>query len=301
MQPCRTCGSISLKRVGTLPDTNSFAGRLLPTQLQGGALWHCSNCGFAFRHPHLGEASYVDLYQNGSLNVWDGEQQRVDFKLVRDYLNSYSTENSTVVDIGCYTGRLLVSLPYNLRRFGVEPNVAAAQIAASRDITILARTIDEFAGMDGSYDFIVACDVIEHVENPLQFLRRLGLHLAPRGRLLVTTGNYDSWLWRMTGAKYWYCYFPEHISFIGPTWLGRIQDKVGLKLCKVIPFNYAGGRFNIKLTLASLLYALNPRLFRRIRRHSINKGERVAETPPGCGAIRDHMLCIFEPASSTPI
>lgn len=292
---CRTCGSASLTCVGKLPDTSAFAGRQLSEQLPGGSLWHCSSCGFAFRFPVMSDDTYTDLYGNGSLNVWDVEQRRTDFDLIRNYLDTYRRGYKSIVDVGCYTGQFLASLS-DVARYGVEPSVQAAKIATSRKICILARTIDEFASTTGFYDIIVACDVIEHVANPLQFLQQLAQRLAPSGHLFVTTGNYDSFLWKLTGAKYWYCYYPEHISFIGPRWIGRVQGKLGLRVCEVVPFNYIGRGFNLKQTIASLLFAWNRPLFRLIR----SRGGRIDETdvPPGCGATKDHILCVFQRVST---
>jgi SAM-dependent methyltransferase len=289
---CRTCGSPSARRVGTLPNTIAFAGKRLSAELPGGSLWHCSKCGFAFRSPLLSDDAYVDLYENGSLDIWDVEQRRADFDLIRNYIDVHLSACTSIVDIGCYTGQFLSSLRGEYARYGVEPNLGAAKIAASRGITILAKTVDEFASMAGYYDIIVACDVIEHVTNPLQFLQQLSRRLTPSGCLFVTTGNYDSWLWRLTGAKYWYCYFPEHISFIGPRWVRRLQGKLGLRTCEVVRFNYSVRGFNFKQMIASLLFAYNRRLYRLIRsRPLLIDG---AEIPPGSGATRDHMLCIFK-------
>jgi SAM-dependent methyltransferase len=293
---CRTCGSTSATRVGRLPDSSSFAGRQLSAPLPGGSLWHCSSCGFAFRFPLLSDERYSDLYSTGSLDVWDVEQRRTDFDLIRNYLDTYQRGYRDVVDVGCYTGQFLSSLPGEVARYGVEPSVDAAKIAASKEITIVAKTVDEFAATTGFYDIIVACDVLEHVANPLQFLQQLSLRLAPSGHLLVTTGNYDSWLWRLTGGRYWYCYFAEHISFIGPRWIERVRSKLGLKVCEVIRFNYLGRGFNLKQVIAALVFAWNRPLYRLIRL----RGGRVADIdlPPGCGATKDHMLCIFQRAST---
>ncbi len=41
----------------------------------------------------------------------------------------------------------------------------------------------------GTFDLVIACEVIEHVARPADLLRRLAALLAPGGRLLVTTPN----------------------------------------------------------------------------------------------------------------
>jgi 2-polyprenyl-6-hydroxyphenyl methylase/3-demethylubiquinone-9 3-methyltransferase len=43
-----------------------------------------------------------------------------------------------------------------------------------------------------SFDLIVSVEVIEHIESPINFLRNIGLLLAPGGRAVITTPNVDS-------------------------------------------------------------------------------------------------------------
>jgi len=43
-----------------------------------------------------------------------------------------------------------------------------------------------------SFDLIVAVEVIEHVESPINFLRNVAQLLTPRGRAVITTPNVDS-------------------------------------------------------------------------------------------------------------
>ncbi len=292
IRKCRTCGSDSVSLVGVLPDSNVFAGRELPSPISGGDLLHCRVCGFAFRHPLLPQSTYDNLYRNGALDVWDGDKARADLALIRSYLDKQPGDAVSVVDVGCYTGQFLASLPERFLRYGVEANVKAAEAARSRAVAILAGSVEEFASISETFDVIIACDVIEHLENPLRFLRQLSSRLNKSGQLIISTGNYDSWLWSLVGAKFWYCYFPEHISFIGPKWLKSVQGSSGLRLRHIIPFNYTGGRFGIKQILAALLFASSEPLFRLLRRNKYH-GQPFAG-PPGCGGTKDHMLCIFD-------
>jgi hypothetical protein len=48
--------------------------------------------------------------------------------------------------------------------------------------------------------------------------------------------------------------------------------------------------------IAALLFAWNRPLYRLIRSRATMIDE--TEIPPGCGAIRDHMLCIFQRVST---
>jgi SAM-dependent methyltransferase len=278
--------------VGTLPNGYVFAGQRLTDALAGGSLWRCANCDFVFRDPLLEDHVYERLYRTGSLDVWDTAQQREDFQLIQRRLLQWNGLAMDVVDIGCYTGQLLTLLPKSFRLFGVEPNLEASRVAAARGVTVVASTVDDFALANAHYDLIIACDVIEHVPNPLVLLRQLGSRLKPTGRLLITTGNCDAWLWRLIGADYWYCRFPEHISFIGTRWVRKMPQSVGLRIIDLTPFNYRGGTVNASQVLAALLHKMAPRIYRSLR--PAPAGASGGEVPPGGGATRDHMLCVFE-------
>jgi SAM-dependent methyltransferase len=289
---CRTCGASDAKLLGALPDGRIFAGQHLANALPGGSLWRCPACGFAFRYPLLGERVYEDLYRNGALGIWDSEQRREDFRLIREQILLMGSAQLDVADIGCYTGQLLTSLPQSCRTFGVEPNKEAARVASDRGVTIIAESMDQFVAAGTTYDVITACDVIEHLPNPLQFLAELRRKLKPGGRIIITTGNCDAWLWRSLGSKYWYCRFPEHISFIGTEWVGKMAFRAQLRLTRAISFNYRGGGTNIARVVATLLNRMSPGLYEWLRRRRGNRDDGAV--PPGIGAIRDHMLCVFE-------
>jgi 2-polyprenyl-3-methyl-5-hydroxy-6-metoxy-1,4-benzoquinol methylase len=289
---CRTCGGESVRHVGKLPEVSEFAGRRLGSELPGGDLWRCSLCGFVFRSPLLADDTYQHLYRTGALDVWDTEQRREDFRLIRHYLQGFDANSIDILDVGCYTGQLLASMPKTFRLFGIETNKQAALVAASKGITVIAETVQELGGSSGRYDVITACDVIEHVANPLDFLKRLRALLKPGGQVLVTTGNCDALLWQVFGARYWYCFFPEHISFIGSRWIQTLPQQVNLKLIKFTSFNYLGGALSLKHLVLAALYRFSPELRKFLLR--LFGRSTVNGVPPGSGATKDHMLCVFE-------
>jgi SAM-dependent methyltransferase len=235
---------------------------------------------------------YERLYRTGGLDLWDSEHHREDIRLIRQQLAPFEGDRLEVVDIGCYTGQLLSSLPRSFRLYGVEPNIGASRVAATRGISVLATTVDDFALMGEKYDVIMACDVIEHVPDPLTLLRQLGGRLKGAGRLIITTGNSNAWLWRIMGANYWYCRFPEHISFVGTEWVQIMPARAGLKLIELELFNYRGGSINLPRILAAFLHKISPKTYRALRDSRTDAD--VTNNPPGNGATRDHMLCVFE-------
>jgi len=202
---CRTCRSTHTILIGHLPDVYEFAGRMYPRPLIGGSLWRCGACHFTFRHPIYDEAAYADLYRSGSVQVWESDLRREDLRLVSQRIERGGFIN--VLDVGCYTGKLLSMLPSRCKLHGIEVNRAAARIAAERGVSIVAHTFEDFEQVDSHFDVIIACDVIEHVVNPITFLRSLRGHLKTGGQAIITTGDADNWLWRIARSNFWYCFF----------------------------------------------------------------------------------------------
>ena len=85
---------------------------------------------------------------------------------------------------------------------------------------------------------VCAVDVIEHVSQPLAFLRVLAACTRPGGDVVISTGTLDEPAWHMAGGAYWYCAIPEHISFIDQAWLESAAKNLGLTLTHVDRFHY---------------------------------------------------------------
>jgi 2-polyprenyl-3-methyl-5-hydroxy-6-metoxy-1,4-benzoquinol methylase len=289
---CRTCGSSTIIPLGALPDSRQFAGQTTRDLLPGGFLWRCSNCEFVFRFPLLREDTYHELYKSGELDLWDSEGvYREDFRLIAGLLKQFDGRSLSVLDFGCYTGKLLASLPKSFRLFGVEPNAQAAAVAATKGIKIISLRSD---GTDASpvlHDVIVLSDVIEHVPNPRALLQQLRGHLKPQGLLIVTSGDSDAWLWRLTKARFWYCSFPEHISFIGRKWLAKMAPVTCFTIIQIKRFNYQGRSQRVVKLVAAVVFWLSPAGYRRIRR-TFSRGNDEIPTP-GNGATPDHLLCVL--------
>lgn len=293
---CRVCGNVDTRSLGALSDVASFAGVRLQYPISGGQLFECSDCGLLFRHPVLDDEAYTALYTAGRPDVWDVESVRSDFERVRQQIPAAAID---VLDVGCYTGQLLDSLRIECRRHGVEPNAQAAARARERGIRIVASHWREIAG-GPMYDVIVACDVIEHVVDPHDFLVVLSAQLKPGGRLIITTGNAEAWLWKLMGTRFWYCYWPEHISFVSPRWWRWMADRCGLTITAMLPFRHTPPpvvpRMLAAVAQLALYWAARP-LYWRLRAWWAGPDCGELGPPGGANLSKDHLLCELQKAS----
>jgi hypothetical protein len=86
--------------------------------------------------------------------------------------------------------------------------------------------------VSGRFDVITAFDVIEHVPDPHAFTRAVAERLEPGGVWLLSTPDVESLTARLFGRR-WHFYYPYHLSYFGPSTLGRLAEHHGLRIVSV--------------------------------------------------------------------
>lgn len=114
------------------------------------------------------------------------------------------------------------------RAVGVEisrPAAAQADQVAPGRVGVADALRLPFA--DGAFDAVTLWDVIEHLADPHAAVAELSRLTRPGGRLVLTTGDVESWVARLSGAR-WHLYtLPEHLFFHSRGSLGRLLDAHG--------------------------------------------------------------------------
>lgn len=178
--------------------------------------------------------SYVDELENPKSSVRQYEWRGV-FKVISK-LFPISKETQWL-DFGCGNGGLVryVSNLDRVQIFGYEMG-AIADMARSKGIPIL---FDK--DLEGrKFDIITSIEVLEHVTDPLETLRKIAGLLKPGGLFFFTTGNVVPFKDKLLD---WTYVVPEiHVSFYSPKSLMLALEKVGLTPSVV---NHGSGYSNI--------------------------------------------------------
>lgn len=101
---------------------------------------------------------------------------------------------SSVLDIGCGTGTLLTAplaerFP-GTQFLGIDSDPGTLRFARdAHTLPNLTFSTAEELVPGARFDLVVASEVLEHVEDPLDFLAFVRSHLNPRGRVLMTVPN----------------------------------------------------------------------------------------------------------------
>jgi 2-polyprenyl-3-methyl-5-hydroxy-6-metoxy-1,4-benzoquinol methylase len=294
---CPCCISQETRDLGRLPDVQWFAGNYFPHPLTGGHLHLCHHCKLRFRHPRLDDATYAQLYSDGSSELWASDAQRPDFKQIAQTIREIFPEGGRVLDFGCHTGTLLSMLEPRYETHGIEINHAAAAIAATRVSGRILPFLSEMPSHE-HFDVIVASNVIEHLPSPAQFMAELATHLAPGGILILTSGDADNHWWRRFGANWWYCFYAEHIVFFSRETLDHLCGVLGLSALRWSTFRYT----ELPPLRRSLAWALAGAYghFPFICLTAISVVRKLLGKPaypasaPGNGVTNDHFLAVLE-------
>ncbi len=113
-----------------------------------------------------------------------------------DLINQLDLHKKNVLDIGCYDGTLLSRLrnkDNNL--WGIEANPYLTSRAIKKGVQVKNFLLTDETRLpfhNGFFELVIAGEFIEHVYDPVHFLKEVRRVLAPKGKLLISTPNLAS-------------------------------------------------------------------------------------------------------------
>ena len=115
----------------------------------------------------------------------DFQQERID--LVKPYLG----KDKRLLEIGCSAGMFLYHISGKVKEIvGMDFDVASAQFAEKKCCCqICTEPLSKSPLKEKSFDIICAFQVLEHVKDPVAFLREVGKYLKDDGILFVEVPN----------------------------------------------------------------------------------------------------------------
>jgi len=138
---------------------------------------------------------------------------------------------ATLMDIGCGDGSFLREMAdRGWQVSGVDFDAeAVAQIRARHRLDVQVGTVESLVANGRKYDVVTASHVIEHVPDPIEFLRKCGQLLRPGGRVILRTPNCISFGHRRYGRAWRGLEPPRHLQLFTTLSLAACARKAGLK------------------------------------------------------------------------
>lgn len=233
--PCPACGSIDV--------TPSF-------DKQGFTYCECSACKSLYMTPRPTDA-HLDAFmaKAESVKFWSTDfyrqtaeaRRKMIFQpralLIAELAERFClTADATFVDIGAGYGLLLEEVA-RLGVFsdlsGIEPAPDLAVDCRAKGFRILEQTLESKHAEPINASFMTAFEVLEHVNDPLQFLQALRTSLRPGGLALLTTLTVSGFdiqtLWEQANAVY----PPHHINLLSVDGYRTLVERAGLELVEL--------------------------------------------------------------------
>ncbi len=203
--------------------------------INGYRMFECPSCGLQFPYPRT-TLNYDDAYQGeyegllkhssnlaykSYVELEDEERQRLKWERVprfNQFLPILSIlPKGKLLDVGCSTGNfLLIAKKFGFEVYGMEASKEAVELARKRYKLKIAQalTFSELPeDFKGPYRVITAFEVIEHVEEPLEFLKGIYELLEEDGFLLLSCPPYFKFENLALGYrkyKWWDNDYPPH-------------------------------------------------------------------------------------------
>lgn len=178
----------------------------------------CSICNLLFLHP-IPKEKEIETYYRKIFEYTAGltEEKRIrirSIKIIQKLLKLHP-QGKTLLDIGSGYGYFLdEAKKCNLDITGIEPSKKLSLQSFKRlKQNVFIGNLDVFytTNKNRRFDFISAIHVIEHVCNPLQFIRQAAQLMNKNGILYIETPNYNSWLAKVEKEHYTFLTPPDHV------------------------------------------------------------------------------------------
>lgn len=206
---------------------------------KGYTLFSCNNCDLLFIHPYPSVSQIrerVSAYEYDDLEILQEEKQYqtevVFYKRYFPLIEQECRGAKSFLDVGCGCGYLLetvATIPTVTRRVGIEMNHARARMARKNaNCEIFETPLEEYPRSE-TFDVISIINVISHVTSLSDFLSSLRCLLAPKGKVILKTGEQTRKA-RKSAIYDWQ--IPDHLHFFGLQTTSFISREYGFEILR---------------------------------------------------------------------
>lgn len=166
----------------------------------------------------------------------------------------FSEKTGRVLEIGASRGIMLdIFRERGWETWGVEPSAKSANEARRRGHKILTKIFEEAELPNNYFEVVVLNHTLEHMENPVEVMKKVRMVLKNKGVVLVDVPNYGA-LSRAVLGKRWPYFLPEeHRWHFDKNSLGKVFEKAGLR---VVHWESRSGLFEYRYPTRELWQSL---------------------------------------------
>ncbi len=231
----------------------------------------CTECGLHYLYPRLTEPAMQEAYRQASYyeggacgyadTSYTAQESalRATFKRLLRNVARRRLTGGDLLEVGCGYGYLLdEARSFFDQRVGTEFSPQAAEIARATGAEVFVGGIEQLP-RDRKFDCVIAIQVIEHVYQPLSFVKGLASHTKTGGHIVVATPDIGGILRRTMGRRWPSFKVPEHVLYFDFSTLSSLMHQAGLGDVRRLPYPHA---FPLGLIAAKFGLTIPPMLAR---------------------------------------
>lgn len=227
---CRLCGSKDIFKIQT---------KIRNLNTDAVSVFGCRECGVQYLHPFPNEsdlaAYYSDCYREEyetqqfyNKDVLDQfhEEQLPEATVRVERVRSFLSADDDILEIGCATGYFLKSAqPYVKGVYGAEWDTRNGEYAGALGIDVRKNPDDH----GKKFDKIFMYHVLEHISDPIDYMRRLKSCVSDEGTVFVEVPNNQDALLKIYDLQefkdFYYC--SAHLWYFNPSSLAYVMKNAG--------------------------------------------------------------------------
>lgn len=196
--------------------------------------FQCDQCGFIFLNPRMTpeiekefyKKTYRSAYENQNAEtLWEESLPEAKKRVLR--FEDYYTQDTRLLEIGCASGFFLDAVKDKVETVtGIELTKEYVKYARERGIDV-RESLDEIP--DNTYDLIFMFHVLEHIDDPINFLKEVKKKLSQNGKLIIEVPNVDDILVSVYKIKNHLDFYWEiaHNYYFSKNSLMQVMDRAG--------------------------------------------------------------------------
>lgn len=224
---CPLCEGTDVRSFDARAHDSSVAGRTV-------AICACPSCDFAWqwpldRTPEQSKEIFQEEYRaERKGGYFDKDMRSAIANCQLDFVAELDVQTRTLLDIGCGDGTFARECAKRgWQALGIDP--ALPDHLSEPDHSgnfALIKGMPADLGLGRKFACITLWDVVEHLPDPRLVLRTAWDLLAPRGWLVLETGNYQSTARLLAGTRWW-AWQLDHRWYFSPSTLRVLLEPLG--------------------------------------------------------------------------
>lgn len=221
---CPVCGNISFKNIFNKKWKNS-------------SFVKCRKCKLIFQNPQENLINTISRYDKNYFN-YELKNQHNFYNLIKKTLDDFKIinilpKNALILEIGSATGLFLQYMDsLGFKSTGIDLCKESVEYGSEKyGVNIINGRLEDMNFNGNSFDFIHFSHLLEHLNNPVDFLLKIYNLLKKGGIALLTTPNSKGVFARFYNES-WRCIVDDHLFIFNKSNLKHLLLKLKFKVIK---------------------------------------------------------------------